>query len=197
MGSDADDRGAAAAREETAPPADLEGEAPLAMTWTTGRVAAVVAILAIALFWAWVFSGAPAKQNPDYLDDRTYAAALEARCTELRTDIGELPRASETPERLDRAEVIDQANAMIGEFIDDVSAAAPTTGEAGTAMEGWLADWRTYLADREDYVDRLRNDEGDRFYVDESPLGDTVDRTIEVFADINRIPDCATPGDVG
>ena len=69
MGSDVDE-----ATTEGAAPA----EAPLSMSWTPGRVAAVVAILAMVGFWAWVFSGAPAKQNPDYLQDRAYAEALEA-----------------------------------------------------------------------------------------------------------------------
>ncbi|MCB0960455.1 MAG: hypothetical protein KDB04_13190 [Acidimicrobiales bacterium] len=172
-------------------------ESPLSMSWSVGRIAAVVAMLAIIGFWAWVFSGAPAKQNPDYLDDREYATALEARCQQLRDDIGELPSATELPDRSERADVLDQANALVGDFIDDVAADAPTTGSAAKAMDGWLADWRTYLGDRERYVERLRADEGDRFYVSKSPLGDTVDETIEVFADVNRIEACATPGDVG
>ena len=183
MGSDADEHHA--------------DESPLSMTWSVGRIAAVVAMLAIIGFWAWVFSGAPAKANPDYLDDRDYAAALEARCQELRDDIAELPSATELPDRTERAAVLDQANALVAGFIDDVAAEAPTEGSAATAIDGWLGDWRTYLGDRERYVERLRADEGDRFYVSKSPLGDTVDETIEVFADVNRIEACATPGDVG
>ncbi|MEZ5180700.1 MAG: hypothetical protein R2702_02315 [Acidimicrobiales bacterium] len=112
MGSDADEHHA--------------DESPLSMTWSVGRIAAVVAMLAIIGFWAWVFSGAPAKANPDYLDDRDYAAALEARCQELRDDIAELPSATELPDRTERAAVLDQANALVAGFIDDVAAEAPT-----------------------------------------------------------------------
>lgn len=171
-------------------------EGPLSMTWSPGRVLAVVAMLAIVLFWAWVFSGAPAKENPDYLE-RDYAATVEARCQQLRDDLDELPSAVELPDRIERAEVLDEANVLVDEFLDDLEADAPSDGPDATAMEGWLADWRTYLGDREAYAEQLRADEGDRFTVTESPLGDTVDRTIEVFADVNQIPACATPGDVG
>ncbi|MCB1038121.1 MAG: hypothetical protein R2701_05735 [Acidimicrobiales bacterium] len=173
-----------------------DGE-PLAMTWSVGRVAAVVTLLAMIAFWAWVFSGAPKRSNPDYLHDREYASALEDRCQQLRDDLDTLPAAPELPDRDERADVLVQANAMVGDFIDDVAAAAPTEGSAGTAMEGWLADWRTYLADREAYVEQLRTTTDDRFYVTKSPLGRQVDETIEVFAEINGIPTCATPGDVG
>lgn len=199
MGTDADPRasGADAGPDGEAPAVAPSDEGPLSMRWTAGRVLAVVAMLSIALFWAWVFSGAPAKANPDYLTDRDYATALEARCQQLRDDLGELPQAPELPDRQERAAVLVQANELVAGFIDDVAADAPTSGNAGTAMEGWLDDWRTYLQNREDYAVRLQQGEGDRFYVDESPLGDTVDRTIEVFADINKIPACATPGDVG
>lgn len=165
--------------------------------WTIGRIAAVMVGLAIALFWIWIFSGAPAKDNPDELDDPAYVAELEARCQQLRDDIGELPLPTETPTPAERAAVIDEANDLIAAFIDDVRAGAPTSGDDQVSMEGWLADWDTYLADREDYVERLATDPEARLLVDESPLGDSVDKTIEIFAQVNRIPDCATPGDAG
>jgi hypothetical protein len=63
-------------------------------------------------------------------------------------------------------------------------------------MEGWLADWRIYLIDREDYAERLATDPEARLLLDESQLGDPVDKTIEIFAQVNGISDCATPGDL-
>jgi hypothetical protein len=178
------------------PVADTD-EGPLAMTWSVGRVAAVVAVLAIVVFWAWVFSGAPKKDNPDLLDDRAYAAQLEERCQQLRDDLQALPSAVDLDDVTQRVAVLDDANAVVDAFLDDLEASAPTEGPDATAVEGWLGDWRTYLANREDYANRLLEDDGARLLLDESPLGDPVDKTIEVFADVNAIPACATPGDVG
>ena len=93
--------------------------------------------------------------------------------------------------------VIVEANALVAAFVEDLEADAPTEGDDGTSMAGWIGDWRTYVADREDYVVRLREDPEARFLVDETDFGDSVDKTIEIFADVNGIPDCATPGDVG
>lgn len=167
------------------------------MTWSVGRVAAVVAGLAIVVFWAWVFSGAPKKDNPDLLSDRTYAAQLEERCQQLRDELDDLPSAIGLDDVGQRVAVLDDANVVVGRFIDDVAAAPPSDQADANAIEGWLGDWRTYLANREDYAERLLDDEGARLLLDESPLGDPVDKTIEVFADVNAIPACATPGDVG
>ena len=178
------------------PPA-REVDQPLGQTWTVGRVAMVVAFLAMALFWIVIWSGVLAKENPDYLDDRDYVADLEARCQQLRADLDELPTTAETPEVADRIEVIEEANVLVEEFVDDIEAGAPTEGDDGTSMAGWIGDWRTYVADRQDYVARLSEDPEARFLVDETEFGDSVDRTIEVFADVNGVPDCATPGDVG
>jgi hypothetical protein len=172
-------------------------EEPLAMTWSIGRISAVVAGLAIVVFWAWVFSGAPKKDNPDLLSDRTYAAQLEDRCQQLRDELDDLPSAIDLDDVGQRVAVLDDANLVVGRFIDDVAATPPSDEADANAIEGWLGDWRTYLANREDYAERLLDDESARLLLDESPLGDPVDKTIEVFADVNAIPACATPGDVG
>jgi hypothetical protein len=168
-----------------------------ASSWSIGRIAAVIVGLAIALFWIWVFSGAPARDNPDELDDPAYVEALEERCLQLRSDIDELPPPTETPTAPERAAVLAQANELVSAFVADLEAGAPTEGDDAISMGGWIEDWRVYLANREDYADRLLEDPGARLLLDESELGDAVDQTIQVFAQINGIPDCATPGDVG
>jgi hypothetical protein len=183
--------------EADAPGSTGEGRDDDRRGWTPARIAAVVVGLAIALFWIWIFSGAPAKDNPDQLDDPSYVRALEARCVDLRADIAGLPLPEETPTAPERAAVIAEANTLIATFIDDVEAGAPTDGDDAISMAGWLTDWKLYLANREDYVERLNEDASARLLLDESELGDSVDKTIQIFAEINRIPDCATPGDAG
>jgi hypothetical protein len=171
---------------------------PRGRGWLVARVTVVVIVLALIGFWAWIFAGGPAKQNPDRLQDRAYVARLERRCQQLRAEIGELPKAEDTPDHVARAAVIVRANESIARFIDDVAAAAPTTGDAGASMRGWLTDWRTYLRDRQRYAAKLRTDRGARLQLDETAAGsgDGVDQAIEVFAQVNSIEECATPGDV-
>ncbi|MGN6693026.1 MAG: hypothetical protein ACTHN0_02520 [Aquihabitans sp.] len=179
-----------------APPAP-EGDGPYRMGFTWGRGLAIGAVVTMIIFWIWIFSGAPKKDNPDYLQDRTYAAALEDQCQGLRDQLAKLPNAADMTSQDERADVLDDANVLVGEFIDDVAAGVPKSGDAAVSMEGWLADWRIYLSDREDYAERLRTQPNAQMLVSPSKLGDSVDKTIQIFTQVNDIPACDTPGDVG
>ncbi len=180
-------------------PADpaREVDEPLAMTWPWGRVATVVAVLVMVGFWAWIIAGGPAKQNPDRLDDRAYVERSSVRCRALLDDLAVLPNATKVTSAGERADVLDQANVLLSAMVDDLEADAPRTGDDASSVKGWLKDWRTYISNREDYAAQLRIDKNARFLLDANEAGDPVDRPIEIFADLNEMPDCATPGDVG
>lgn len=178
-------------------PDEAEADQPLAMRWTIGRVATVVAVLAMVGFWAWIFAGGPQKENPDRLDDRAFVARTEKRCRALRSDLKALPNAAVLTDAADRAELLDDANALVTGMVDEIEADAPERGEDAASVSGWITDWRLYLADRADYADRLRRDPEAQLLLSRSELGDSVDKTIEIFAQVNDMRDCATPGDVG
>lgn len=175
-----------------------ELEEPLDPPSTAIRVLAVIVVLAMMLFWIWIFARGPAKANPDRLDDRAYVERTEKRCQQLLTDLEALPPAEKADSASGRADVLDRANVMVAAMVDDIEGGAPTTGDDGVSLKRWFVDWRTYLADRKDYADRLRRDPDAKLLVTENPeLKDSVDRTIQIFADVNDMGDCATPGDVG
>ncbi|QXC61931.1 hypothetical protein KSP35_03665 [Aquihabitans sp. G128] len=181
---------------KTAP--EPEVDQPMGMYWKLWRAVAVVAALAIAVFWIWIFAGGPKKVNPDRLDDRAYVSRAEDRCQQLLTDLDALTPASEAKTATERADVLDQANGLVRAMVDDIEAGAPTTGDDGKSLRLWFTDWHRYLGDRDDYAQALRTDPDAKFLLTENEeLRDSVDKTIEVFADVNDMPDCATPGDVG
>lgn len=162
-----------------------------------GRSLAIVAVVTMILFWLWIFSGAPAKDDADRLQDRAYVTRLEDRCQRLRADIEELPSAAGVSSPAERDAALDDANVLVSEFIADLAAGAPSTGDAAVSIAGWRADWEKYLANREDYAKRLRNDTSAQLLLSRSELGDTVDKAIESFSQVNVIPACATPDDIG
>lgn len=170
---------------------------PMAMRWTIGRVLGVTVMVAIAAFWAVVFSGLPRRENPDWLDDRAFVTRTEERCLDLLADLKRLPNGAFITDHRERADVLDRATDRVEEMVDAIEADAPTTGDDHTSVSGWIADWRTYIENRRDYADRLREDPEARLLLDQSLGGDSVDKPIEIFAQVNEIPNCATPGDVG
>ena len=175
-----------------------EVDEPMGLPRKMLRALAVVVALVLVLFWVWIFSGGPRKVNPDRLDDRAYVARIETRCQRLLTDLTELPPAAKSATARERADVLDQANVMVAAMVTDIEAGAPAEGDDRDRLKGWFKDWHAYLGDREDFATRLRDNSNAQLLVSENKeLHDSVDKTIEVFADVNDIPDCATPGDVG
>jgi hypothetical protein len=159
-------------------------------------VATVVTVLALVGFWIWILSGAPSKNNPDRVDDRTLMTTTRNRCKQALKAIDALPPAAETRTAVARAAVVDEATTILDQLIDRIEADAPRTGDDAVRFRGWIRDWRTYLTDRREYTRQLRRDPGARLLLDVNKAGDSVDRAITNFADINDSPSCEAPGDV-
>lgn len=164
---------------------------------TVGRIVVMVLVVAMVTMWAYVLYLAlgPGRQDPpDQLSDPTFSIAAEARCRTSLEGIATLPHAVDTPGAVERASVIVQANGFIEAMLDDLDRLAPG-GEDGKLVRAWLADWRTYLADREAYASALRVDPSARLLV--SPKDHAqVTEYLDAFAGDNHMPACATPLDV-
>lgn len=164
---------------------------------TVGRVLTVVAVLVMVGFWAWILSGAPRRANPDRVADRRYVASLAGRCRAAGRSIDALPAAADTRTAAERADVVDQATSILTRLVDRIEGDAPRSGDDAKRITGWVRDWRIYLRDRREYASRLRVDEQTKFLLDPNRAGDPIDRPIKNFADINDMPACDPPGDVG
>jgi hypothetical protein len=169
--------------------------------WTPTRVVLAVVVIALVSMWVYVLYLAfgPGRQPPiDRLDDPAFARAAEERCAAAVADVDELPVASASPDATARAEVLDQANATFAAMLDDLDGMvdlAPAGDQRQRTTE-WLADWRTYLGDREEYADALRTDPCARLLVSEKPgQGQQITGWIDEFAKANRMPSCASPLD--
>lgn len=168
------------------------------MSWTVGRVLAVAVGLALVVFWAWILSGGPRKPNPDRLQDRTWVNAARIRCDVMLDELDAMPSAAEAETPEERSRQVVEANAIVAATIDELEATAPEDERDREVLDAWFADWRVYLDDRADYAERVADDPGAAFQVTENPeLGRGVDDTIRTFADVNDMPECRTPGDVG
>jgi hypothetical protein len=168
---------------------------PAARAVTPGRVAAVAVVLALALLWIYVLAQRP-ERVAGTLDDPAFAAAAQPICLETVQRLAALPPAFEVPDGAARADVVEAADAELAAMLDRLEAIAPTEGRDAAMVREWLDDWRIHLGDRADYARRVREDGTARFYVtakDRDQITDPIDH----FAEVNRMPACATPGDLG
>ncbi|HET6952187.1 MAG TPA: hypothetical protein VFI47_17530 [Acidimicrobiales bacterium] len=178
------------------------GDEPAGRRLTPTRMLLTLVVVALVSMWGYVLYLAfgPGRQPPiDRLDDPAFAEAAEARCADALETVDALPVASEATSAADRADVLDQADAAFAAMLDDLEGMtelAPAAGDQRRRATEWLADWRTYLADREDYADRLRTDPGARLLVSEKPgEGRQITGWIDEFAKANRMPSCVSPAD--
>lgn len=177
-----------AARDDTAAPAGR---------WTPTRAVLTVVVLAMLAMWGYVLYLAfgPGRQPPpDRLDDPAFAAAAQARCEEALSEVAALPQAVETASASERADVVGQANRSFAAMLDELERLVPG-GEDGELVAAWLGDWRTYLADREEYATALRTDPEARLLVTAKDR-DQITEYLDGFAADNRMPACGTPLDV-
>lgn len=166
-----------------------------------GLVIVGVAVAGMVGMWVYVLYLAffVGRQPPvDRLDDPAFARAAEARCADAVAEVDELLPASESPSAAARAEVLDEANATFAVMLDDLDelASLAPEGSQRDTVDEWLADWRTYLGDRQAFADALRQDPDSRLLVSEKPgTGRHITLWIDEFANANRMESCVSPGD--
>jgi hypothetical protein len=193
---DTRDRGAApAGRQE-----GVEAE-PARRRWTPTRLLLAAVVVGLVSMWGYVLFLAfgPGRQPPiDRLDDPAFAEAGEQRCAEAVEQVEALPAASEAADAAERADVLTAADRIFEDMLDDLDGMvglAPAGDQRRRATE-WLADWRTYLGDRQAYAQALRTDPGARLLVSEKPgEGRQITGWIDEFAAANRMSSCVTPTD--
>jgi hypothetical protein len=159
-----------------------------------GRGLAVLVVAAIVLMWLYIFSGVAAEDPPDQLDDDAFALVAEPRCDAALAELDALPSAGESGSAAERAVVLDEANEILADMVDDL-AAVEVDDEDGRELVGlWLDDWRRYLADRRAYAEELRVDEDAELLVT-ARGGRQITLTIDRFATVNEMASCVTPLD--
>ena len=167
--------------------------------WTIGRVALVLVIVGLATMWGYVLYLAfgPGRADPlDRIDDPAFAPAAEARCAAALDAVDDLPQAADAADAAGRADVLERANAIFDDMLDDLTSLVPSDDDR-QYVEAWLTDWRLYFGDRERYVTALRSNPQARFLVSEKPgEGRHVTGWIDEFAAANRMPSCKAPDDV-
>lgn len=151
--------------------------------------------LACVVLWTYALWG-PRHDPPGTLDEPGFAVSAERVCRDALSAIEALPLPFESTSPQERAEVVRAANAELEAMLDSLDTAVPRSGEDRRRVREWLGDWRTFLGDRQAYADALAAGEDPRF-TETDKGGDHISQALEFFAQINDMPSCAPPPDVG
>jgi hypothetical protein len=160
-----------------------------------GTWAAVAISLAIVGMWVYVYAYGAVHKPVDKLDSPAFGRRAEPVCAVTLAQLNALPKAFQSTNNVDRAEVVTQTNQDLRDMLANLAKVAPTTGNDAHIVREWLGDYSTYVGNRENYATRLRTDPGARFY--ESELdGDQISDPIDSFATANGMGDCVAPEDL-
>jgi hypothetical protein len=160
-----------------------------------GRILAIGIAVVVAVMWIVVFVWAAVHKPVDKLHDQAFARRAQAICSVTARQLAALPQPSATQSNVDRATVVDQSDVDLRDMLDQLAAAAPKTGSDAVVLREWLADYHTYVGNREDYARRLRTDDQAKFYVAEKN-GSQITIPMDTLATANGMTACVAPEDL-
>lgn len=162
------------------------------------RIVILVAVTGLAAFWVWALFFA-SKEAVNKIDDRQWAERAESIC-----DVATAEREQLVDERLvgddpamlaERADIVDEATEIVEAMLDDVTAVPPADDKGIEIVPLWEADYRTYLENRREFTDRLREGANEPF-TETAVDGIPISEKLEQFAGDNEMPSCAPPRDL-
>ena len=162
----------------------------------TGASAAILALAVMAAFWIWAFSPLAPSGHPDVLHDVVFTLDAEDICARWLAEADRLPTAAGATGPEDRATQLTAASRLFAAMVNELrDRAADVVGSDRELVDAWLVDWQTYLDNRRDYAVTLAGGSDPPFTVTARD-GEAVTGYIDIFAEVNSMPSCATPGDV-
>jgi hypothetical protein len=168
------------------------------------RILLVGVVLALAAMWVYVLFIAQ-HRSPNRLSDQTWSARAEAVCAGVTARLDALPPASSfadiTPREdalRQRADVGQQATDLLRDQVRRLRAlAAPTGADDPVLVAAWLADWDTYLTDRQEHVEDWRAGNDHPFAETETEGGGPISDRMDELAKTNGMTSCVVPQDFG
>jgi len=157
-------------------------------------LAVTVCLLFVAM-WVYILPREGSVKPAAWLADRRFPAAAEPVCARAMRALDQLPDARESVTAADRAVVVAKATAILRQMTDDLRPLVPTGGERSKFINQWIDDWSIYLGDRDDYATALSRDASTEFLVTVK-YGTQLSKSLDNFADVNKMESCGTPGDV-
>ncbi len=153
----------------------------------------------IAAMWVYAFFFAP-DGGINRIGDRAWSQRAEERCAAAGEALFAL-RDVRTIEEVgsgalaQRAEIVAKTNVILTTMLDTLEADVPSDTKGREIVPKWIADYRTYLADRTDMVARLRA--GENVLLNETEVnGSPISNFINDFARQNEMKSCQTPTDL-
>lgn len=183
----------------TADKTDTTHSASRPRATTFVRVGLTAVCVAIAAMWVYAFGFAP-RESANRIKDTAWQERAEKLCAanaEERAQLANLVKIdSNDPVALNqRADLVEKATNGLDDMIDEIAATPPTDEKGRAIVPLWIADYRTYIEDRRDYIAQLRTGEFEMF-AESMVEGVPISERLAKFARENDAESCQPPLDL-
>lgn len=163
-----------------------------------GRIAALLLCLVLAAFWIYAFFIADTNKR-NLIGDKSWPEYAENICVKAeqeRFKLADFSRIEGTPEELTkRAGLVEKATDGLDAMVQELGLRTPSDENGRNVVRLWLAEYRTYLEDRREYIADLRA--GNNVTFSETAIeGVPISERLLTFANENNMGSCAPPTDV-
>lgn len=153
----------------------------------------------IAAMWVYALFFA-SKESVNKIGDRAWQEYAEQQCAAAeatRVGLADLRRVDEMgPDALSkRADIVDKATDTLQTAIDSIATRAVSDAKGQALVPLWIADYRTYIADRRAYANDLRKGIN-RPFAETQVEGIPISEKLSTFAADNRMRSCTAPVDL-
>lgn len=164
-----------------------------------GQLSIVAACVLIGAMWVYAFVFA-SRESINKIDDDDWTALAQTRCEQAsreRSALSNLDRVDRNdPASLAiRADLVEKATNTLDSMLDDIELISPTSEKGKALVPKWIADYRTYIEDRRDYIQSMREGRLPTFsetQVDSVPISERIGK----FARENNMRACQPPIDL-
>ena len=163
---------------------------------------AVLTIVCAGIFAMWVYAfGFASRESINKIGDDAWKARAEAHCQQAENDRFALQDLTEmNPNDVaalkQKADIVEKATNSLEEAINKIAADMPSDEKGKALVPQWIADYRTYIQNRRDFVKTLRTATRRPYFSETEVEGVPISERIGKFARENDMKTCQPPLDL-
>ena len=164
------------------------------------RIVLTIACTGIFAMWVYAF-GFASRESFNRIGDDAWKARSEARCLIAENerfalqDLGKM-NANDTAALKKKADIVETATDSLERAINDIAQDTPTDTKGQELVPQWISDYRIYIQNRRQFIDKLRTASTRPYFSETEVEGVPISERIGKFARENDMRTCQPPLDL-
>ena len=164
------------------------------------RIVLTIACTGIFAMWVYAF-GFASRESFNRIGDDAWKARSEARCLIAENerfalqDLGKM-NANDTAALKKKADIVETATDSLERAINDIAQDTPTDAKGQELVPQWISDYRIYIQNRRQFIDKLRTASTRPYFSETEVEGVPISERIGKFARENDMRTCQPPLDL-